>query len=282
MGTNLHESSLIFSPTLDISSAVFSYVFVCGAHEWGAQGGQHPKRSIGSSELESQVVLSHQACAGNSTLVLEGSKCSWWLSLSSFCPLFWGQCRWAEKSRIAYTFLPLNATLHRLLVSSLSVEKSVTNSCFCSFWWPCAVLIGLLFSIQCAPRLGTCAPMALSELYPHSGVRQLWALLGQHSFSPLCPWDSGDTHTRPLRACLCFLNTSAFLSRPTWVLSTRLTLQFMNTPLCCVWPAAKPAYRLYISVIMLFIYSTSSDYFPKMSVLWWNSSYLYVLTWLNQ
>lgn len=79
------------------------------------------------------MVLSHQMCAGNSTLVPEESKRAWWLSRLSILSSLLRSMSLGVEIQDCVHFLPWNATLHHLLVSSLSAEKSVTNSCFCSF-----------------------------------------------------------------------------------------------------------------------------------------------------
>lgn len=180
-----------------------------------------PKRSIGSSELEFQVVLSHQMCAGNSTLVLEESKCSWWLSrLSLLSSLLRPMSLGVEIQNFVH-FLPLNATLHHLLVSSLSAEKSDQILVFALF--DDCVLLSSGFSLAFCTLLAWVCVLQWPSVFftPTVGSVSSGHFLAS-SFSPLCSWDSGDPYTRPLCVCLCLLNTSAFLSRPTWVLSTDL------------------------------------------------------------
>lgn len=157
-------------------------------------------------------------------------------------------------------FLSLNLTLHCLLVFSLSVESLWQIRAFALFddYVPCSSYFSLaLCMLFC---FGVCAKMAVSVLYLHSRdlnvFHQLWALLGPHSLSPLYFWDSNDTHPSPyVYACFSLTFPSSSIGQTEYFLVAYFPVYESSFLLCLT-------YRLCHSVIMIFLFSRSFDYFP--------------------
>lgn len=213
----------------------FIYLFIffslCVYENTGACGGQ--KRVLHPLELEPP-----DRGAGNSTLALEEQKCSWSLSrlsiLSSLLKVnSTGNSHRNPGSHMLSALQIL--TLYLLLVSNLSVEKSVTNSPFFPFQWLCSILVGLSLAfcmffalpyvLQWSPVLFT---QQWGSMTPQSDVfYQLWASIFSLFVTPGILVITGS-----LCVCLRLFSISTLIYGSAWTLL--VTFQLMNSYFCCV------------------------------------------------